>query len=100
MGCVASRTRYIDDYLHECIDDEIKQLVILGAGYDSRAYRFDDLKGKVKVFELDHPATQKVKIEKIKKYLVRSQIILSTSLSILTKKNLIKNYLKTTITRT
>jgi methyltransferase (TIGR00027 family) len=67
VGCVASRTRYIDDYLQECIDDGIKQLVILGAGYDSRAYRFDDLKGKVKVFELDHPATQKVKIERIKK---------------------------------
>jgi methyltransferase (TIGR00027 family) len=49
------------------IDDGIEQLVILGAGYDSRAYRFDELKGKVKVFEVDHPATQTVKMEKVKK---------------------------------
>jgi methyltransferase (TIGR00027 family) len=67
VGCVASRTRYIDDYLQACINDGIKQLVILGAGYDSRAYRFDELIRNVKVFEVDHPATQKVKIEKIKK---------------------------------
>ena len=63
------RTRYIDDYLKECIGKEIQQLVILGAGYDSRAYRIDGLKGKVKVFEVDHPATQKAKTEKVKKVL-------------------------------
>jgi len=67
VGCVASRTRYIDDYLQVCLDDGIKQLVLLGAGYDSRGYRFDELIDNVKVFEVDHPATQKVKIEKIKK---------------------------------
>jgi methyltransferase (TIGR00027 family) len=44
-------------------------LVILGAGYDTRAYRFDKLKEEVKVFEVDHPATQKVKIEKVSKAL-------------------------------
>ena len=60
VGCVASRTRYIDNYLQICIEDGIKQLVLLGAGYDSRAYRFNELADKVKVFELDHPATQKV----------------------------------------
>jgi methyltransferase (TIGR00027 family) len=53
--------------LEACIDDGIEQLVILGAGYDSRAYRSDKLKGKVKVFEVDHPATQMVKMEKVKK---------------------------------
>jgi len=63
----AVRTRYIDDYLMECIDDEIEQVVMLGAGYDARAYRIDELKGKVKVFEIDHPDTQSAKIEKVKK---------------------------------
>ncbi len=63
---VVLRTRYIDDYVRECVDDGIGQLVILGAGYDSRAYRIDGLKGKVRVFEVDHPATQKVKTEKLK----------------------------------
>ncbi len=61
------RTRYIDDYLTECIRSGIEQLVILGAGFDSRAYRFNELKAKVKVFEVDHPDTQKVKIERLKK---------------------------------
>ena len=64
---VVARTRYIDDYLEACIDDGIEQFVILGAGYDSRAYRFDKLKGKVKVFEVDHPDTQRAKVEKVKK---------------------------------
>jgi methyltransferase (TIGR00027 family) len=41
-------------------------LVILGAGFDSRAYRFTQLKGKVIIFEVDHPATQKVKLDKLR----------------------------------
>ena len=66
IGCVAARTRYIDDYLKTCIDGGIDQLVILGAGYDTRPYRFSELKGRVRVFELDQPPTQRVKIEKLK----------------------------------
>ena len=66
IGCVGARTRYIDDYLQTCIASGIEQLVMLGAGYDSRPYRFSGLKGKVRVFELDQPATQKAKVERIK----------------------------------
>ena len=62
---VVARTRYMDDYLSECLKDGIEQLVIMGAGFDSRPYRFDDLK-KIKVFEIDHPATQLRKKEKVK----------------------------------
>jgi len=61
-----ARTRYIDDFLLESIGNGLEQLVVLGAGYDSRAYRFDELKSKVKIFEVDHPATQNVKKEKLK----------------------------------
>jgi methyltransferase (TIGR00027 family) len=68
-GFVVSRTRYIDDYLQHCIEDGMKQLVILGAGYDSRAYRFDRLKGEVKVFEVDHQSTQRLKINRLLKVL-------------------------------
>jgi methyltransferase (TIGR00027 family) len=64
-GYVVARTRYIDEYLRTCIHEGIEQLVILGAGYDSRAYRFEELKGKVKVFEVDHPATQTAKMRKV-----------------------------------
>lgn len=66
---VVLRARYIDNYVRACVDDGIAQLVILGAGYDSRAYRIDDLKGKVRVFEVDHPATQKLKTGKLKEIL-------------------------------
>ena len=68
-GEAIARTRYIDDYMLECIAAGIKQLVLLGAGYDSRAYRFDALKKDIKVFEVDHPDTQTLKIEKIKRIL-------------------------------
>jgi len=66
---VVVRTRYIDDYLKECIGNGIRQLVILGAGYDSRAYRIEGLRGKVKVYEIDHPATQEAKTKRLKRLL-------------------------------
>jgi methyltransferase (TIGR00027 family) len=69
FGCITGRTRYIDDCLATCIDQGLRQVVILGAGYDTRAYRMADAMDKVKVFEVDHPATQKVKIEKVRKAL-------------------------------
>jgi len=67
LGAVAACHTHVDDYLLACIDDGVEQLVNLGAGYDSRAYRFDALKGKVKVFEVDDAATQERKVEKLKK---------------------------------
>ncbi len=68
-GEVLSRTQYIDDCLKARIDDGIEQLVILGAGYDSRPYRFEELKGRVTVFEVDHPATQEVKRRRVQRLL-------------------------------
>jgi len=61
---VVSRVRFVDDCLKNCIKDGIEQLVILGAGYDSRAYRFNEMKD-IPTFEVDHPNTQKLKKEKI-----------------------------------
>ena len=58
------RVRYFDDFTKKSIVDGIEQLVILGAGYDTRAYRIDELKN-IKVFEVDHPNTQSFKIQKI-----------------------------------
>lgn len=62
---VVARVRFFDDIVKSSIDDGLEQLVILGAGYDTRAYRIEGM-DKIKVFEIDHLATQKVKIEKIK----------------------------------
>ena len=66
---LAIRCRYMDDYLQECLAAGIEQLVILGAGLDSRAYRIEGLKDQVQVFEVDHPATQAVKLAKLRKIL-------------------------------
>ena len=62
---IVARVRFFDDTVKFSIEDGIEQLVILGAGYDTRAYRIEGM-NKIKVFEIDHPATQKIKIEKIK----------------------------------
>ncbi|WP_440947790.1 class I SAM-dependent methyltransferase [Methanosarcina sp. T3] len=60
-----ARVRYFDDVVKASVDDGLEQLVILGAGYDTRAYRIEGLKN-IKVFEVDHPDTQRVKIEKVR----------------------------------
>ena len=66
---LVGRAGYVDGYLETCINDGIEQLVILGAGYDSRAYRFESLKGNVRVFEVDHPSTQRSKTAKVRRVL-------------------------------
>jgi methyltransferase (TIGR00027 family) len=58
---VLTRHRFIDDCLRRALAGNIEQLVLLGAGYDSRAYRFAAaLKGRP-VFEVDFPATSRRK---------------------------------------
>ena len=56
-GTVAVRTRYIDDTLEEALRGGVDQVVILGAGFDCRAYRIRGIE-RARVFEVDHPATQ------------------------------------------
>lgn len=63
---IRARVRYFDDFVKASIDEGLQQLVILGAGYDTRAYRIEGM-NKIKVFEVDHPATQIAKIGKIEK---------------------------------
>lgn len=54
---IALRTAAIDTAVRGAIVGGARQLVILGAGYDGRAWRIPELAG-VRVFEVDHPATQ------------------------------------------
>ena len=60
-GAVVARVRFIDDYLNACIKKGLEQLVIIGAGYDTRAYRFNIPDNGLRVFEVDQQATQQVK---------------------------------------
>ena len=55
------RTHYIDRVLQSALDRGLDQLLILGAGLDSRAYRFVEPLRTVRVFELDFPATARWK---------------------------------------
>jgi len=59
-----ARTRLIDDLLLR-ESASAAQLVILGAGFDSRPYRLSPLK-HVSVFEVDQPSTQEVKREALR----------------------------------
>lgn len=63
-----ARTKYIDDLLLSSINKGVKQVVILGAGFDTRALRLDFLK-TIPVIEIDHPNTSNFKAEVYKKHL-------------------------------
>jgi methyltransferase (TIGR00027 family) len=61
-----ARTLHIDRVLREEIRGGITQLVLLGAGYDSRPYRMADALSGVRVFEVDHPALSAIKRQKVR----------------------------------
>lgn len=54
---MALRTSAIDAAVREAVVRGTKQVVILGAGLDGRAWRMSEL-ARVRVFEVDHPASQ------------------------------------------
>jgi methyltransferase (TIGR00027 family) len=54
---IAVRTRFVEDSLAAAIECGVRQVVVLGAGLDTCAYR-GVLPDNVQVFEVDHPSTQ------------------------------------------
>lgn len=66
-GAVCMRSRVVEEELPEARARGLKQLVILGAGLDTTAYRCTDLTEGLQVFEVDHPATQAWKKEQLEK---------------------------------
>ncbi len=56
---VVARTRLIDERVAAALPG-VQQVLILGAGFDTRAYRLAQLR-EAAVFEVDHPATQAAK---------------------------------------
>lgn len=68
LGGILCRTRYIDDVLKRSLDKGLDQLVILGAGFDSRPYRIAGM-DQVRVFEIDLPGTEKLKQKRLGKVL-------------------------------
>ncbi|TVQ96660.1 MAG: SAM-dependent methyltransferase [Deltaproteobacteria bacterium] len=68
---VALRTATIDGAVEEAIADGARQLVIVGAGLDARAWRLP-LARDIDAWEVDHPATQAFKRERTGQLLGRT----------------------------
>jgi methyltransferase (TIGR00027 family) len=62
---VCVRSRFAEDTVEEAASRGIGQYVILGAGLDSFACRRGDLGARLRVFEVDHPATQAWKRQRL-----------------------------------
>lgn len=56
LSFLAARTRFFDEAVTVALDEGIQQVAVIGAGYDSRAWRM--ARPAVRFFEVDHPATQ------------------------------------------
>jgi methyltransferase (TIGR00027 family) len=64
QASLIARTRFFDDQVLAALSAGIRQVVILGAGYDDRALRFRS--PGVRFFEVDHPATQRDKARRLR----------------------------------
>ncbi len=65
--CVVMRARYAEQALERAVEEGIRQYVIIGAGMDSFAFRRSDLLETIDAFEIDHPVTQRKKLDRIAK---------------------------------
>jgi methyltransferase (TIGR00027 family) len=75
---VVMRSRYLEDEVEHAVQRGVSQYVILGAGLDSFAYRRTDLAKVLRIFEVDHPATQAWKRTRLKELAIE----LPTNLSL------------------
>jgi methyltransferase (TIGR00027 family) len=71
---IAFRTRAIDDAVEAAASRGAEQLVIVGAGLDSRAWRIAALRD-VRVYEVDHPATQIYKRARVAAFAVLAKVV-------------------------
>jgi methyltransferase (TIGR00027 family) len=61
---VVARSAFSEQCLREAVDRGVDQYVIVGAGMDTFAVREPQLASRIRVFEVDHPATQTFKRER------------------------------------
>lgn len=62
---IAARSRFSEDTLAEAVAEGVRQYVLLGAGLDTFAYRAAKAFPGLSVFEVDHPATQSWKRQRL-----------------------------------
>jgi methyltransferase (TIGR00027 family) len=63
---IAARSRFSEDTLAACVARGVRQIVVLGAGLDTFSLRNPYAGEGVRVFEVDYPATQDWKRERLK----------------------------------
>jgi methyltransferase (TIGR00027 family) len=64
---IIARTKYIDAVFRQALDDGFEQVLIFGAGFDTRALRFQAEARRTRIFELDAPPTLEAKIRQFRK---------------------------------
>lgn len=64
-----TRTKFFDGAMLDAVRGGATQVVVLGAGFDSRAYRFTTELARTRFFEVDSPPTQQYKIERVRQIL-------------------------------
>jgi methyltransferase (TIGR00027 family) len=62
---VITRSRFTEDALHAAIKRGVRQYVVMGAGFDSYCLRRPHVEPDLTVFEIDHPATQLLKRQRL-----------------------------------
>jgi len=63
---LVSRARFAEDGLKQAINRGVRQYVVLGAGFDTFAWRQENLPDDFIVYEVDHPVTQAFKRRRLK----------------------------------
>lgn len=64
---VIARTKYIDAVFKQALVERFDQILLFGAGFDTRALRLQTAAQHTRIFELDAPLTQQAKIQQYKK---------------------------------
>jgi methyltransferase (TIGR00027 family) len=62
---VVSRAKYAEEKLEQAVSKGVSQYVIISAGFDSFCIRRPDFSAGLRVYEIDHPATQQIKQERL-----------------------------------
>jgi methyltransferase (TIGR00027 family) len=63
---VIARTKFIDQVFERALSSGVAQVLIVGAGFDTRAIRFKTDGRRIRIFELDASPTQAAKLEQYK----------------------------------
>ena len=64
---IVLRGRYAEDELRQAAESGVVQFINLGAGYDTFSFRQPEWARRLKIVEIDHPATQRAKLETLRK---------------------------------